>query len=240
VAWSRAQQAKEPAAAATASAADAGARNAGAASPAGSGSGAGGGAAAGAAPPGGGIQHDEGAHKFFVLAATGQEARLTYTLTPGSGGSGGIMDLRHTFVPDSFRGQGTAGRLATTACEFAASRGLSIVPTCSYIRDTFLPSTVRAASGGGERRTWRPHLSVYQAGGCAASGFDQEGLNVRHPLAARPIPPGTRVPVARQQERRPNWANLKANSATGNRPEPKFATPCPALSQNIHLYLTSC
>jgi predicted GNAT family acetyltransferase len=57
-------------------------------------------------------------------------------------------------VPDSFRGQGTAGRLATTACEFAASRGLSIVPTCSYIRDTFLPKhpqfarLVVAKSGG--------------------------------------------------------------------------------------------
>lgn len=50
-----------------------------------------------------------------------------------------VMDLVHTYVPASKRGGGIAGQLCKAACAHARERNLRIVPTCSYVSDTFLP-----------------------------------------------------------------------------------------------------
>ncbi|KAM6601136.1 hypothetical protein CsatA_020745 [Cannabis sativa] len=50
-----------------------------------------------------------------------------------------VMELLHTFVPSSKRGLGLASHLCVAAFTHAKSRSLTIIPTCTYISDTFLP-----------------------------------------------------------------------------------------------------
>lgn len=51
--------------------------------------------------------------------------------------SGDVIDLHHTFVPDSLRGQGVAAILAEEALQYAKAHALRVVPSCSYI-DTYI------------------------------------------------------------------------------------------------------
>jgi predicted GNAT family acetyltransferase len=44
-----------------------------------------------------------------------------------------VMDMVHTYVPRSKRGQGLAARLCDAAFAHARGRGMRVVPTCSYI-----------------------------------------------------------------------------------------------------------
>ncbi|CAM6127666.1 unnamed protein product [Calypogeia fissa] len=72
------------------------------------------------------------------------KAYLSYTVrAPRSKNSAektpDVLDLQHTFVPGSFRGQGVAARLCVAAFEHAKEKGFLVQPTCSYISDTFLP-----------------------------------------------------------------------------------------------------
>lgn len=48
-----------------------------------------------------------------------------------------VIDLNHTFVDDSLRGQGVAGKLVKKVAEFAAENEMKIVPTCSYAASWF-------------------------------------------------------------------------------------------------------
>ncbi|KAJ1271022.1 hypothetical protein BS78_06G096800 [Paspalum vaginatum] len=66
------------------------------------------------------------------------EAFLQYHHLIGGGG-GAVMDMVHTYVPRSKRGQGLAALLCDAAFAHARSRGMRVVPTCSYISDTYLP-----------------------------------------------------------------------------------------------------
>ncbi|PKU84348.1 Acetyltransferase [Dendrobium catenatum] len=50
-----------------------------------------------------------------------------------------VMDMLHTFVPRSKRGMGLAKHLCVAAFSHAQSRSMLVIPTCSYISDTFLP-----------------------------------------------------------------------------------------------------
>ncbi|KAK6246211.1 hypothetical protein QUC31_000980 [Theobroma cacao] len=52
---------------------------------------------------------------------------------------GKVMDIVHTFVPSSKRGMGLASHLCVAAFNHAKSHSLSIIPSCSYVSDTFLP-----------------------------------------------------------------------------------------------------
>ncbi|WVZ85674.1 hypothetical protein U9M48_032569 [Paspalum notatum var. saurae] len=68
------------------------------------------------------------------------EAFLQYHLIgDGGAGDGAVMDMVHTYVPRSKRGQGLAARLCDAAFAHARSRGMRVLPTCSYISDTYLP-----------------------------------------------------------------------------------------------------
>ncbi|CAN6235021.1 unnamed protein product [Urochloa humidicola] len=62
------------------------------------------------------------------------EAFLEYRLP-----SPAVMDMVHTYVPRSKRGQGLAARLCDAAFAHARGHGMRVVPTCSYISDTYLP-----------------------------------------------------------------------------------------------------
>nr|ACG45083.1 hypothetical protein [Zea mays] len=68
------------------------------------------------------------------------EAFLQYRLLDGRGApAAAVMDLVHTYVPRSKRGQGLAARLCDAAFAHARARGMRVLPTCSYISDTYLP-----------------------------------------------------------------------------------------------------
>jgi uncharacterized protein len=62
------------------------------------------------------------------------EAFLQYRLLDGRGApAAAVMDLVHTYVPRSKRGQGLAARLCDAAFAHARARGMRVLPTCSYI-----------------------------------------------------------------------------------------------------------
>lgn len=44
----------------------------------------------------------------------------------------GVVEINHTFVDDSLRGQGVASKLLFHAAEQIARAGKKAVPTCSY------------------------------------------------------------------------------------------------------------
>ncbi|KAL3638823.1 hypothetical protein CASFOL_016730 [Castilleja foliolosa] len=70
-----------------------------------------------------------------------KKAYLEYELRGNYGNSGGdkVMDITHTFVPASKRGLGLAAHLCVAAFTHAKNHQLSVIPTCSYVSDTFLP-----------------------------------------------------------------------------------------------------
>ena len=69
------------------------------------------------------------------------EAFLQYRLLPGGDGGGAppphpaaaVMDMVHTYVPRSKRGQGLAARFCDAAFAHTRARGMRVLPTCSYI-----------------------------------------------------------------------------------------------------------
>ncbi|XP_043719954.1 acetyltransferase At1g77540-like [Telopea speciosissima] len=64
-----------------------------------------------------------------------KKAYLQYELRNG----GKVMDIVHTFVPSSKRGLGLASHLCVSAFNHAKANSMSVIPTCSYVSDTFLP-----------------------------------------------------------------------------------------------------
>ncbi|MCR8723996.1 GNAT family N-acetyltransferase [Frigidibacter sp. ROC022] len=65
----------------------------------------------------------------YVYALDGAEAELTYSIA----GPGRII-ADHTNVPETFRGQGVALKLANRLIADARAEGVKIVPVCSYIK----------------------------------------------------------------------------------------------------------
>ena len=51
--------------------------------------------------------------------------------------SGNTVDLNHTFVDGSLRGQGIAGRLVAAAAEKMRGEGKKVRPSCSYAQKWF-------------------------------------------------------------------------------------------------------
>ncbi|XP_010242824.1 PREDICTED: acetyltransferase At1g77540-like [Nelumbo nucifera] len=64
-----------------------------------------------------------------------KKAYIEYELRDG----GKVMDIVHTFVPSSKRGHGLASHLCVSALNHAKAHSMSVIPTCSYVSDTFLP-----------------------------------------------------------------------------------------------------
>lgn len=74
------------------------------------------------------VEHDETGSRFFVRV-NGDEAVLAYTRVGQR-----LIDLQHTYVPESARGHGVAEALAEAAFEYAKDRGYRVVPTCPFVR----------------------------------------------------------------------------------------------------------
>jgi predicted GNAT family acetyltransferase len=74
------------------------------------------------------IEHEEKENRF-VVHLDDEDAELTY-LRVGSK----LMDIQHTYVPESARGQGIAEELAEAAFRYARARGYRVVPTCPFVR----------------------------------------------------------------------------------------------------------
>jgi uncharacterized protein len=74
------------------------------------------------------VEHRPGEHRFVVRLDDG-EGELTYTRPDPK-----TIDLQHTRVPQSGRGQGVADALATAAFAYARAEGLRVIPTCPFVR----------------------------------------------------------------------------------------------------------
>ena len=85
------------------------------------------------------ITHDRAGRRFFFQFADG-DAELVYAEPAPR-----VMDIQHTFVPESGRGHGIADALADAAFDFARDNGLRVVPTCPFIRRWLSSHPDRAA-----------------------------------------------------------------------------------------------
>ena len=74
------------------------------------------------------VEHDESESRF-VVRFEGDEAYLVYAMVGPK-----LIDLQHTYVPESARGHGVAEALAMAAFAYARERGLRVVPTCPFVR----------------------------------------------------------------------------------------------------------
>jgi predicted GNAT family acetyltransferase len=74
------------------------------------------------------VHHDEAAQRF-VIHFDEEDATLQYSL-PGPR----VIDLVHTYVPESARGHGAAEKLALAAFDYARANKLRVVPSCPFIR----------------------------------------------------------------------------------------------------------
>lgn len=66
------------------------------------------------------------------------DAYLEYVHRTGTGERGQV-DIVHTYVPPHLRGRGIAMHLVDAAYAFASLERFSVVPTCTYVSDTYLP-----------------------------------------------------------------------------------------------------
>ena len=55
-----------------------------------------------------------------------------------------VMDIEHTRTPPEMRGQGVAEKLCVAAFDLARSESLKVQPSCSYVRDRYLPKHIEA------------------------------------------------------------------------------------------------
>lgn len=74
------------------------------------------------------VEHDQPEHRFFIRFDDG-DAELIYTEPAPT-----VMDIQHTYVPESARGHHVADTLAEAAFEFARERGFLVVPSCPFVR----------------------------------------------------------------------------------------------------------
>lgn len=71
------------------------------------------------------IVHDERRQRFYV-ETDGHTAYVAYSLTDDG------LDIRHTIVPDEISGRGIAAALVKAAYDYAISKKLKPIATCSY------------------------------------------------------------------------------------------------------------
>lgn len=78
------------------------------------------------------VKHDPIGQKFYIELKN-SEGIIAYTQVND------ILDIHHTAVPEEYRGQGLAEKLALFAFEFAKKNKLKVIPSCPYIAEKFLP-----------------------------------------------------------------------------------------------------
>ena len=73
------------------------------------------------------IVHDAAGHRFSAELPSG-----TAIMAYGPAGDG-VMDFYSTFVPQTERGRGVAGRLVEAGLAWARAEGLQVIPTCWFV-----------------------------------------------------------------------------------------------------------
>jgi predicted GNAT family acetyltransferase len=74
------------------------------------------------------VQHDPERQRFFVPLADG-EASLFYSVFGDD-----TLDLRHTEVPRSGRGQGVGDALVRAALAYAREHSFHVIVTCPFVQ----------------------------------------------------------------------------------------------------------
>jgi len=74
------------------------------------------------------VEHNEDRSRFDLFVDGRRGGYLTYEI------NGGCLDIQHTVVSPELRGNKLGEVLVGAATEFAQSKGLSIVPSCSYAK----------------------------------------------------------------------------------------------------------
>jgi len=77
------------------------------------------------------VEHNSKHQKFYMNIGSGQ-AHLDYDLNDK------VMNILSVVVPEEDRNQGIAERLTLYVFRYAKKKGLKIIPTCPYVRNTFL------------------------------------------------------------------------------------------------------
>lgn len=72
--------------------------------------------------------HDNRERHRYELAVDGHKAVAEYAL------DGDTITFTHTLVPPELEGQGVGSRLVKFALDDVRSRGLKVVPQCSFVR----------------------------------------------------------------------------------------------------------
>jgi hypothetical protein len=75
------------------------------------------------------VEHDENQQRFIIRIGD-EEAELAYSRRDS-----GVIDIQHTYVPETARGQGIAERLAQAAFQYVREQGARVIPTCPFIRE---------------------------------------------------------------------------------------------------------
>ncbi|XP_026694932.2 protein NATD1-like [Ciona intestinalis] len=76
------------------------------------------------------VEHDVANKEFFVkIPGCNERAYLSYREI-----GEGSVDLEHTVVPESFRGQGIGQILAKTALDNMVAKGMKMKLTCWYLQ----------------------------------------------------------------------------------------------------------
>lgn len=74
-------------------------------------------------------------NEIILNSETGERlAKITF---PYADKSQTCVDVNHTFVDSSLRGQGIAGKLMNELVSELEERGLKAIPTCSYAQSWF-------------------------------------------------------------------------------------------------------
>ncbi len=80
------------------------------------------------------IRHEATANRFVLeLDAVDAQALLEYI--PEANGT--VFNVTHTEVPVAMRGRGIGGQLVRAVCVHARTRGIKLIPTCSYVAHYF-------------------------------------------------------------------------------------------------------
>jgi predicted GNAT family acetyltransferase len=74
------------------------------------------------------VQHDPDRSRFFVPLPDG-DAQLVYAMFGDD-----VLNLQHTEVPASAKGQGVSDALVRHALAYARERGLRVMATCPYVQ----------------------------------------------------------------------------------------------------------
>ena len=83
-----------------------------------------------AAPDGVTVEREDGIRKGrYRVLIDGVEAEMTYSREGDSS-----MNIDHTQVDESLRGEGVAEKLLDAAVEFARENGLQVMATCPYAK----------------------------------------------------------------------------------------------------------